>query len=65
MLGLTAMLIRAPVMFGVRAFITNRDRMVEADDLKSRECRDEAGRTHHHTRTFLRDHAGELGALAS
>jgi len=35
------------------------DRSAEADDLKSREYRDEKGEVHHHTRAYMEQHRGE------
>jgi hypothetical protein len=33
-------------------------------DLAKRECRDDSGAVHHHTRAYMRDHAGELSRAA-
>jgi hypothetical protein len=37
----------------------------EDSDLKRREYRDEAGRLHHHTHTYMRDHRRDLRATAA
>jgi hypothetical protein len=60
-LAFSSILITAPMMFLVQAYMMSRD----SNDLKSREYRDDAGRLHHHTRTFMRDQAGELQAPAA
>ncbi len=64
-LALSSILLAAPIMLILQGVITGRERQAERNDLKSREYRDESGRTHHHTRTFMRDHPGELPALAA
>jgi hypothetical protein len=68
-LAVTATLVAEPILFVLEALTMRRGRRVgrspgtKGDDLKSREYRDNRGQTHHHTRTFMRDHAGELRAL--
>ena len=59
-LAVTSAVITAPFRFALQALMMSLDTV----DLKSREYRDDAGRTHHHTRTFMRDHAGDLRVLA-
>jgi hypothetical protein len=60
-LALSSVLITAPFMFVVQAYMMSRG----SNDLESREYFDGAGRIHHHTRTFMLDHAGELRMLAA
>jgi len=62
-LALVSILIAAPILSVAQAVIASGDLNIEVDDLKSREYVDEAGRTHHHTRTFFRDHPAELRTL--
>jgi hypothetical protein len=68
-LAVTATLVAEPILFVLEALTMRRGRRAgrspgtKGDDLKSREYRDNTGQTHHHTRTFMRDHAGELRAL--
>ncbi len=70
-LAMGSIVIVAPIIFFVEALTIGRDRKIgrsaryEVDELGSREYRDKMGQTHHHTRTFMRDHAGELRTLAA
>jgi hypothetical protein len=68
-LAVSSILIGAPFIFLVQALNMSLSSGLSSgsgkDDLKMREYRDEKGQIHHHTRTFMRDHAGELRTIAA
>jgi hypothetical protein len=68
-LAVSSILIGAPFIFLVQALNMSLSSDLSSgsgkDDLKMREYRDEKGQIHHHTRTFMRDHAGELRTIAA
>ena len=58
---LAPMLLAGPVLaaIGLTGAAVFNPLEQSGNDLKSREYRDEQGRIHHHTRTYMRDHAEE------
>ncbi len=70
-LALGSMLIAAPIIFVVEAFQPGRARggglstQSEQSDLRARKYRDESGQIHHHTRSYMQDHADEVHSVAA